>query len=255
MKKKLSKKWLLLLLIPAFFGTMLTIRHFTGICPCKVALDKIVSTFTGKHCKPCEKAKETEEKAKKVQKVINSDAEVKTNDVTHDKSDGTDWVQGKLTIGDKTYTDPFPLTEFEKDGYKIVEFEHRDKLAQNEVASFRVEKGGTSLTVTTRNNSTTDKAPKDCDVYIVTVNQADQVLSDNLKIGEKEEDVLKVLGKSNTVQGQDGTEILMYISPMTGYNLSLTFVDGELFTYQYVLNSVQATPVEGAEESNEKVTN
>lgn len=258
-KKKFSKKWLLLLLIPAFFGTMLTIRHFTGICPCKVVLNKITSTFTGKPCKVCEEAKEIEKKTKKVQEVINSDKEVQTYNVVHDESDNTDWVKGKLTIGSKTYTSPFHLTEFEKDGYKITEFEHRDKLAQHEVASYRVEKGKTSLFVTARNNTTADKDPKDCDVYIVSVSQSDQVLSDNLKIGDKEDDVLKVLGQPNTSQGQDGTELLMYISPLTGYNLSLTFVDGELFSYQYVLNGVQdqgqITPQGNPEESNEKNSN
>ena len=116
-KKKFNKKWLLLLLIPAFFGTMLTIRYFTGICPCKVVLSKIVSTITGKSCSTCEESKEKKKKVDKIQDVI-EDGNIEVFNVSYEKNDKLDWTRGIFKLDDEVFTDSFTLNDMIKAGFE-----------------------------------------------------------------------------------------------------------------------------------------
>ena len=134
-----------------------------------------------------------------------------------------------------------------------------DVLRKDEVANYIISRDSTELQITVRNNTEKDLKPEDCDVYIISAVNTDKTLADGIKLNMSTSDVKSILGQVSTEQGSATDTIWSYMSPSTGYNLTLTFADDKLFTYQYVINSAQAlpnvAPPEGVEEPNEENKN
>lgn len=239
-----NKKWLLLLLIiPAFFIVMLTIRGVTGICPCTVLGDMIF----GK-CTSCEESRKKSEEIKQaVEKMADEEVaeDATVNDVVYERSSEFPWTDGRFVINDMEFVAPFGVEAFVKSGFSVSPMDASlDILKPDEIAVYSAVLDKIYITLTVRNNTNEDIEAIKADAFSVSCDSSDCVFSNGIKTGMSTDEVIEILGKPNVMNTQDHVTFMQYLCQSSGCSLSLSFVDGDLSDYSCIFDTAQPQAVQ-----------